>query len=87
MKKIILETRLQLFVKVSLYMAANLLMNNDYIILCLPTANEKLPVRSPTSGDVDNERTHYTYVKLLKTINLVQMRKVRDTVYIKILLC
>jgi len=67
-------------------MAANLLMNNDYIILCLPTANEKLPVRSPTSGDVD-ERAHYKYVKLLKTINLVQMRKVIDTVYIKILLC
>lgn len=56
-----------------------------YYVLCLPTDNEKLPLRSPTSGDVGIERAHYTYVKLRKTINLVQIRKVRDTMYIKIL--
>jgi len=60
--------------------SANLLMNNDYIILCLPTANAKLPVRSPTSGGRGyTKRAHYTYAKLRKTINLVQMRKVIET--------
>jgi len=40
------------------FVAANLLMNNDYIILCLPT--KSYPYVLQPRGDVETERAQYT---------------------------